>query len=241
VQEALTLKFHADLSFSAFIVKNPFHNTRRGGKWEWDYNFKTYDLGDLAGHIDLKNYRKGFPAKVTVQPLRGPILNGTRNVTVWDLVSKYSYVEVKNHAQYETFEHSIRVYAISLNQKHCIPPLSETKVDYYVERACEWTWDNRIFLKNHTFKKKGVMGFDPIPSNMDSSERLAEVKRRERAGAKYTHSKRKQKTEEAIVKAIKQLKAEGKKVTKSAAARLIGISRESISRRYKHLFEDQDL
>jgi len=80
------------------------------------------------------------------------------------------------------------------------------------------------------------MGLDPIPSDLNLSERQAEIKRREKYGARYTHSRRKQRTEEAIALAIEQLRTENRKITKSAVARRSGISRETISRSYKHLF-----
>jgi hypothetical protein len=237
VQKGLTDKFKADPHFSSHMVKNPFHNTQRGGEWEYVFNYVTYDLETLASHVDLRNYRDSFPTKVNRKPFRGPVLKGTRNVTVWDLVRKYSYEEVKHHAKYETFKHSIRVYALSLNKKQCRPPLPESEVDYIIKRVCEWTWDIRDDFKKRRSKKKEVMGFEPIPENLDVIERQTEVKRRQIEGAKFTHSARKQKTEKAIDKAIKQLKLEGKRITKSAVARLAGVRRETISRKYKHLFD----
>jgi hypothetical protein len=237
VQKGLTDKFKADPHFSAHMVKNPFNTIQRGEKWEWIFNYVTYDLETLASHVDLRNYRDGFPTKVNRKPFRGPVLKGTRNVTVFYELRQYSYVEVKNHEEYEPFSHALRVYALSLNEKHCKPPLSESEIEYITKRVGGWTWDIRDDFKKRRSKKKGVMGFEPIPENLDVPERKAEIKRRQREGAKFTHSTRKRKTEKAIAKAIEQLKTEGKRVSKSAAARLAGISRENISRRYKHLFD----
>jgi hypothetical protein len=202
VQKGLTDKFKADPHFSSHMVKNPFHNTQRGGEWEYVFNYVTYDLETLASHVDLRNYRDSFPTKVNRKPFRGPVLKGTRN--------------------YETFSHALRVYALSLNKMHCKPSLPESEVELIIKRVCEWTWDIRDDFKKRRSKKKGVMGFEPIPENLDVPERKAEIKRRQREGAK----------------AIEQLKTEGKRVSKSAAARLAGISRETISRRYKYLFDE---
>jgi hypothetical protein len=244
VQKGLTDKFKADPHFSSHMVKNPFHNTQRGGEWEYVFNYVTYDLETLASHVDLRNYRDSFPTKVNRKPFRGPVLKGTRNVTVFYELRQYSYAEVKNHENYETFSHALRVYALSLNKMHCKPSLPESEVELIIKRVCEWKWDIRDDFKKRRSKKKGVMGFEPIPENLDVPERKAEIKskaeikRRQREGAKFTHSTRKRKTEKAIAKAIEQLKTEGKRVSKSAAARLAGISRETISRRYKYLFDE---
>jgi hypothetical protein len=237
VQKALTLKFHADEAFSANIVKNPFHNTQRGGKWQRVFNCVQFDLKTLACNADLKNYRRGYQSTSKWQSLEKPILKGLRNVTVFDIVRRFSYEEIKNHASFENFFNSVRLYSMSLNKRQCMPPLPVSELDYIVERICNWVWDNRNQIGNYSIKEKGVMGFEPISSDLDISERRAEIKRREQEGAKYTHSKQKRKTEEAIIKAIKQLKTEDKKVTKSAVARLAGISRETISKRYKDFFK----
>lgn len=237
VEEALIFQFQADLSFSAYIVKNPYHNTRRGGgKWELVNNCITYDLKDLASYVDLRSYKRRS-VKRKLQSVAGPILEGARNDSVFDLVRTEAYRTVKYHKEYGTFHHELRVYSVSLNQQYCIPPLPLTELEYMLERICDWTWQNRLSLGKHLFKNKGVMGFEPISPNLELSERQAEIRRREREGANYTHSLRKRRTEEAIVEAIEQLKTQGKRVTKTAVASVVGIRRETVSRNYKHLFE----
>jgi len=237
VEEALIIQFQADLSFSAYIVKNPYHSTRRGGgKWELINNCITYDLKDLAGYVDLRT-QKSRSVKRKWQSEEGPILEGARNVNVFGLVRHEAYRSVKYHKEYRTFYHELRVYSVSLNEQCCVPPLPLNELEYILERVCDWTWQIRLSLGKHIFKKKGVMGFEPISPDLELSERQAEIRRREREGAKYTHSLRKRRTEEAIVDAINQLKTEGKRVTRTAVARIAGIRRETISRNYKHLFK----
>lgn len=81
------------------------------------------------------------------------------------------------------------------------------------------------------------MSFEPIPADLESSKRKVEITMRKRAGAKYTHKERRRKTEQKIVNAIEQLKTQNLKINKAAVARLSGVSRENISKRYKHLLK----
>ena len=58
-----------------------------------------------------------------------------------------------------------------------------------------------------------------------------------RTGAYHAHSVRVSDTERRLREAIAKLLEEGGRVSKSEVARRTGISREHVSRRYKHLFE----
>ncbi|MFM2589440.1 hypothetical protein [Vibrio sp. TBV020] len=55
-------------------------------------------------------------------------------------------------------------------------------------------------------------------------------------GAYITHKKRTNKSEDDIIKAIEKLTNEGANVTKTAVAKVTGMRREHLSRRYQHLF-----
>lgn len=57
-----------------------------------------------------------------------------------------------------------------------------------------------------------------------------------RAGAHYTHDLRVGQTTKQIVRAIDRLRQSGKVPTKTAVATIVGVSREHLSRRYRHLF-----
>jgi hypothetical protein len=241
IQKAFTLVLQADRSFSAYMVKNPFHDTGSGGKWERILNCVTYDLRTLASYVDLKRYQNGFKRKSSLHYLNGPILQGQRNVTVFDIVRRYAYHEIRNHQEFQPFHHALRDFCLLLNQQNCKPPLSRSEIERIIGQVSDWVWNNRTYLTEHLLKKKGVMGLDPIPADVSLSERQAEIKRREQNGARYTHSKRKQRTEEAIASAIEQLKTENSKITKSAVARRSGVSRETVSRNYKHLFGAENL
>lgn len=58
-----------------------------------------------------------------------------------------------------------------------------------------------------------------------------------RAGAYYAHSIRVSETERRLLETIAELGREGRRISKSEVGRRTGISREHLSRRYKHLFE----
>lgn len=72
------------------------------------------------------------------------------------------------------------------------------------------------------------MNFDP---DLEYS-----IRRNIQEGSTKTHQKRVSGTENKIKMAIKKLHSRQEKVTKTAVAELVGISREQISRRYSHLF-----
>jgi DNA adenine methylase len=57
-----------------------------------------------------------------------------------------------------------------------------------------------------------------------------------RAGAHHTHDVRVGQTTKLIVRAIERLGLSGTEPTKAAVARIVGVSREHLSRRYRHLF-----
>ncbi|MEE7750685.1 hypothetical protein V3Q24_23010, partial [Vibrio parahaemolyticus] len=63
------------------------------------------------------------------------------------------------------------------------------------------------------------------------------IKAAQSKAAAMTTAKKVGKNEAAIKEAIRQLKSEGKKPTKAAAARLAGLGREAVSRNYSHLFD----
>lgn len=58
-------------------------------------------------------------------------------------------------------------------------------------------------------------------------------------GAAWTHMMRFDQTQRNIEQAIDSLKRSNKRITKTNVARLVGISREHISRRYGHLFDNK--
>ncbi|MGE5493316.1 MAG: hypothetical protein ACM31P_18815 [Actinomycetota bacterium] len=58
-----------------------------------------------------------------------------------------------------------------------------------------------------------------------------------RVGAFRTHRLRVSSTEEGVLRAIHKLRRNGERVSFTAVARLVDMSREHLSRRYRHLFE----
>ncbi|HZX33036.1 MAG TPA: hypothetical protein VFF03_16925 [Rhodocyclaceae bacterium] len=58
-----------------------------------------------------------------------------------------------------------------------------------------------------------------------------------RVGAYRTHRLRVSSTEEGVLRAIDKLRRSGERVSFSAVARVLDMSREHLSRRYRHLFE----
>jgi DNA adenine methylase len=72
----------------------------------------------------------------------------------------------------------------------------------------------------------------PRDESVTSSDRM-------RQGAYITHRQRTMVTETQVLDSIYRLRAAGKRVTFTAVGREIGMSREHLCRRYRHLFESQ--
>ena len=60
-----------------------------------------------------------------------------------------------------------------------------------------------------------------------------------RMGAYQTHKTRTSRNEEKIIDALDLAKSRGDKVSKSLIAKMVGLSREQVSRRYAHLFDSE--
>jgi DNA adenine methylase len=58
------------------------------------------------------------------------------------------------------------------------------------------------------------------------------------AGAHHTHEVRVKQTTKQIVRVIERLRQSGEEPTMAAVARILGVSREHLSRRYRHLFSE---
>jgi len=93
--------------------------------------------------------------------------------------------------------------------------------------------------------KRSFIGVEKEPKYFDiASNRIDSVDIKTKAnsihhtskGAYITHSIRTRQTEQKVLAAIEALECRNEKVSRSAVARLSGISREQISRRYRHLF-----
>jgi hypothetical protein len=236
VLEAMRVKLGGDPSFNRVLVKNPFWNTINGGKWELIINDRVYHLKTLANYAQLKNFKKVSVAKKYFPQLNQNIFIGERNDKLFHDLRYRAYRIVRNYTVFEKFYNEILIYCTSVNEQFCKPPLSNSEIVHLSKSVSTWTWDKRACFANYQKKNRGAAGLEPVSYWMEGKEWVIEKKRRQRIGAKYTHSLKRQKTEKAIIQAIEELIIDGQKVTKIAVAKKIGMTKENISRRYGYLF-----
>jgi hypothetical protein len=225
VREAYRLALKADPGFTGLIVKNPFHE-----KWEviW-YANTLYELEDLASWVD-------FPKKTN---RKTPIVSDLgRNCTLFDETRFYAYEHVRNFGNPDQFLSELYHFCENYNRTFQIP-LSESELRSVSRSVARWVWKNRYnFLGDIENKNRGAMNLQPIPI-LNPADREIEIRKRQKKGAIFTNQVRKDKTEEIIFQAIKQLRAEGKKVTKSKVAKMTNVHRVTLYR-FGYLFETEE-
>lgn len=146
-----------------------------------------------------------------------PYVSTTRNIQVG-----YAH-EMSNsdHEKLSDILHSIQGKVI----------LSGYDTNLYRKLYAGWFCLSREVLTDKQGKATEYLWMNFDPDQLSHSARKSM-----QTGAMQTHQKRTIQTEGQITLAIRKLRAEEKKVTRTAVAELVGISREQISRRYSHLF-----
>lgn len=147
VDVAMTLKLDADAGYAGLICKNPLHK-------HWDtytLNDESYDLGYLAGFVDLdfaKDQRKNLPE-----------IGLGRNVTLFNRVRYWTYKEVRKHRTeaYRAFYDAVMNKALAYNDFSV--PLALSEVTATAKSIAKWTWkqDGRAeaqFIARQSYKGK---------------------------------------------------------------------------------------
>jgi len=107
--------------------------------------------------------------------------------------------------------------------------------DKLAEGALAWK-NKKIAEGKLKIKNFGAMGFPKIPYTPYFTLVFAETKRRQKESAKRTNALRREKAEKKIFAAIKECEEKNIKITKTLIAKMTGIQREELSRRYKGCF-----
>ena len=215
IERGLSHRLGADIGYAGFISKNPLHPHWR----TLSVHEYAYPLSELADYVNLKLPKQ---KKREVSGLG-------RNCMIFDEARYWSYPRV--NAAKEQGNFSQWFSEVFEKVKRCNTfdnPLDIAELHTIAKSIARWTWKNY----DRKSKNRGAASKQYCLFNweqLDTSEKQA-------CGASYTHKTRKQRTESKIRDAIAQLKAENKRVTRVAVARIAGVSDRTIRKNYRHLF-----
>ncbi|MCP3672139.1 MAG: hypothetical protein GY814_17260, partial [Gammaproteobacteria bacterium] len=213
VRRGLAIAYKADPDYTGRITKNPLAR-----HWNTQaFHDHAYTLGELSDYTAVTPQPKLAVFTTEEEDPRG------RNSTLFLNLRRWSYGQVisaRASMGYDQWENAVLTSAERLNQFGSPLPFSEVKAT--VRSVAHWTWTHYT----GSFVRRGIMACD-ADTPLDD---------RQRQGAAYTHQQRRQATEQKIAAAITQLTNDKQRITKAAVARLTGLSRQQISRRYGHLF-----
>lgn len=214
LERAIDLKYGGDTGFSRGVSKNPFHE-----KWDtiWIHS-REYSLKEIEEGLEVNS-------GVSVHRLRKTSLEGVegRNTAVFNEVRFKAYREVERYKQlegvgFEDWHATVLEWCKRANSFDGKSPLKDGEVASTAKSIANFCW----------YK------YQPKPKKRMTEE---EIKAAQSKAAYITNAKRKGSSESAIKVAIQQLKDDGKKPTKAAVARMVGLSRVSVSKNYSHLFD----
>lgn len=221
LEKAIDLKYKGDVNFARAISKNLFHK-----KWdtEWIHD-RRHTLTDIHKGLELDLRDTGY--KMSLRPpvvhRKAKQANGKRNSTLFDTVRFRAYKEVAKYKamtdiKYDDWLQKVIEWCHRENVWKDADPLPASEVEATAKQIAKFCW--------HVYK--------PRKPRMTKEQ----IKEAQRKAQKMTKAKQIGSTEAAIKEAIRQLKEDNKRVSKSAVSRMIGISRQNIYTRYSHLFTD---
>ncbi len=223
IQQAYTEVLCSDIGYSGFITKNPLHI-------EWsvtqlhDY---VYNLGELAEYVELPSTRwtRKRAANEDQFGLR-------RNVSMFNRLRYWAYDWLGYYRDekgigYNEWMEIVRRQAEDFN---VFPkPLGANEIKDIAKSVGKWVWTK--YTGTGSGVKRGAMAEtfkqSDLPLSLDTKQRLS---------ARRTAEVKRADTEGKIIQAIGALTASGRKVTKAAVGRIVGLRREEVSKRYSHLF-----
>lgn len=220
VRDAMARQVNADLLYDGRIAKNPFSRHWR----TTPVHDHEYSLGELADYVVLSTKKRGI-ARRDLDHLE------SRHWQLFHHLRFWAYMHVREFRRNSHYEHWFQtIFALARNLNYFPDldkgPLRETSLKSTARSVARWTWDKYTGSKIN----KGVMALTDSDLTLDQKQCLA---------AKRTHTIRRASTEARIRNAIETLFNAGKRITKTAVAELVRLSRQSIYRYYKDFFEHE--
>ena len=226
----LNFTLDGDPHFSDGFTKNPLSG---------DFIIQTrhdpspYQLGefisDLAFPEKTRRYAKRIGGRFNEL---ATITEGCRNKSLFDSLRFYAYNNKWRFVDHgrQAFYDELLFMGLEANQ---LFPTSLPKKEVLdtTRSILKFVWDKRPdkWLVCPDYKDRGVchrLGL--IQPDMSLNERQS-------IGAEYANDQRKRNSEEAIIRAVEQLKTSGQRVSVGEVAKMAGISRIAIYRYYRDL------
>ena len=224
VEEAYREALKADQCYTGLLTKNPYSD-EFSALYAHDYVFK---LSELAKHVELK--RQYWNRKKANNDEQYGL---QRHMGIFHRLRYWGYPEVlvyrENSWSYNQWMDNTLDQCVSYNTFPV--PLPYCDVKSTAKSVGNFCW----FKYGPEGKpvRRGVMSSSfaqsQIPLTLDKKQRLA---------ARRTNEIQRKNSEDKIITAIGELTAQGKRVTKAAVGRMIGMERSRVSQNYSHLFLD---
>lgn len=221
VEEALCKRFKSDEAYAGYICKNAAYKG-----WEFvPGRLEAYTLGEL---YEFAEPNEKEDRKRDTDPTPSDAPKDEANPEDWDLsqyengfrrncklflrLRYWSYRAMHEYSDFGAWSAAVRVQADALNTFPV--PLDPSEIRSISRSVAKWTWEH--------------LGNDPVTREaFIARQRFKQGKQAE---------KRRAVTTTQVVLAIAQLRAAGKRVSKSAVAKLVGCSQPNLSKHYGHLF-----
>ena len=212
IERAYQRQLSADIGYVGHISKNPFHD-----KWSTIvFRDEPYELAELADYVEL--------IRSSHHEHQDDAVGYGRNTTLFNNLRQWAYSEVEQArgAISEDRWHKDVLRQAQQYNSMFNSPLSFNETKATAKSVAKWTWNF------YTGDKKAS------PLNLDPTTPLEE---KQRIAAAYTAKKKVDERTAEVIAAIGILKAQGKRISKAAVSRVVGLSRQHISQKYGHCFE----
>lgn len=231
VKNGMTYKLNGDNGYVGCATKNPFSN-----KWitYWTDNTYTLDyLSEFASPINKNTYKQDI----------NDINFGGRNDEMFHIARYYAYKIIFDYYNdYEIFYSELYKYCNEYNiniiyNKYESGSLWDGEVKSICKGVANWVWMRKDLPYMKRFKwNVGVLNYEKISKNIPDEEKRKIINNRQSHGAIYASKTRSDKTKNKIINAIKYFNENNIKITKKSIAQYVGISPQSIYKRYNSLF-----
>lgn len=221
VYAAYSVALRADPDFhSGPVAKTPGH------PWWFTHELHSavYDLGDLAGYVDLA------VASPWARRVPDDQISHSRHCLLFEHLRHYAYSIVNReraHGSYDTFVRWLDAQAHQLNRyaaQGFAQNLPASSLNATIRSIARWTWN---YYTGSGRCRRGVMALDPdlpLPAKQSLS-------------AQRTHQLRQQDTASRIRAACRLLAERGESLTQAAIGRIAGITRQTVAS-YKAIVDE---
>jgi len=225
VWDRMEIALKADATYVRRFVKNPLHDS-------WDVLTRdiAYDLcklNDFVSHIK--------------RPPRIPSVHDAgegRNCTLFNALSRWAPTVVNSHDDYDPWLDCCLDKARELNSE-LDDPLRASEVRTIAKSVARYRWDHRRGACNGGRRRYrvGKLGMAPLSVHLDPTDRVKAKRERHAVGGRTVSERRRRSTEERVRQAISDIQNNFGRPTIVDVADRISMSREHLSRRYRHLFD----